>query len=456
MNRLQYRIVFNKQRGQLMAVAETALSHVKGGSAGESSGPAARAPASAETVPAAPRGPPSLLALAAAFAMGAVITLAPEALAQVKADPNAPKGQQPTVVNSANGTVQVNIQTPSAAGVSRNTYSQFDVDKRGVILNNARSDVSTQLGGFVQGNPWLAKGSARVILNEVNSSAPSQLKGYVEVAGQRAEVVIANPSGIQVDGAGFINASAAVLTTGTARFNADGSIAGYGVQGVDPRGRAGPGRVVDRLHGAACARRRDQRRDLGQGRPHPDRHAGDDGGRDRRRGRRIADADGRASALRAGQHRAGRHLRAAHHAGGHRGGSRRASGGPGRRRPADAARGRLAGQHRHRLRAGGRCQRHARVDGAVQRGRAQRRLAGIARLGRHPRAAADRRRRQRDRGRHELGRRYRGRRWRLVADRRAVGEAGRPAAGRGQARGAGADARPGRRAGAGRLDRAER
>ncbi|RZI56607.1 MAG: filamentous hemagglutinin N-terminal domain-containing protein, partial [Rubrivivax sp.] len=243
MNRLQYRIVFNKQRGQLMAVAETALSHVKGGSNGESAGPAARAPGSADVVPTVSRGPPTLLALAAAFAMGAAITLAPDALAQVKADANAPKHQQPTVVNSANGTVQVNIQTPSAAGVSRNTYSQFDVDKRGVILNNSRADVSTQIGGYVQANPWLAKGPARVILNEVNSSAPSQLKGYVEVAGQRAEVVIANPSGIQVDGAGFINASAAVLTTGTPRFNADGSIAGYGVQGglirVDGQGLDG-------------------------------------------------------------------------------------------------------------------------------------------------------------------------------------------------------------------------
>ncbi len=231
MNRLQYRIVFNKQRGQLMAVAETATSQVKGGSSGQSAGPSARRLASAASTPTPSRGPPTMLALAAALALGAMITLTPDVQAQVKADPNAPKNQQPTVVNSANGTVQVNIQTPSAAGVSRNTYSQFDVDSRGVILNNARSDASTQLGGFVQANPWLAKGSARVILNEVNSNAPSQLRGFVEVAGQRAEVVIANPSGIQVDGAGFINASAAVLTTGTPRFNADGSIGGYGVQG---------------------------------------------------------------------------------------------------------------------------------------------------------------------------------------------------------------------------------
>ena len=77
MNRLQYRIVFNKQRGQLMAVAETAVSQTKGGS-GESAAPARRALAAAEVVPAISRGPPALLALAAAFAMGAVITLAPE------------------------------------------------------------------------------------------------------------------------------------------------------------------------------------------------------------------------------------------------------------------------------------------------------------------------------------------------------------------------------------------
>jgi hypothetical protein len=48
--------------------------------------------------------------------------------------------------------------------------------------------VQTQLGGWVQSNGNLAGGAARVILNEVNSSNPSQLKGFVEVAGQRAEV----------------------------------------------------------------------------------------------------------------------------------------------------------------------------------------------------------------------------------------------------------------------------
>lgn len=152
------------------------------------------------------------------------------AAAQVVADPNAPGNQRPTVLETANGTPQINIQTPSAAGVSRNTYQRFDVDQQGAILNNSRGNTQSQLGGWVQGNPWLAGGTARVILNEINGANPSQLRGYVEVAGDRAQVVIANPAGIDCDGCGFINANRITLTTGTPTFNG-GALEGYRVQG---------------------------------------------------------------------------------------------------------------------------------------------------------------------------------------------------------------------------------
>ena len=147
--------------------------------------------------------------------LGLGLGLPLSANAQVVADPHAPGSQQPHISQTANGLPQVDIQTPSAAGVSRNVYRQFDVASPGVILNNSPRPVQTQLGGFVQGNPWLAGGSARVILNEVNSSDPSQLRGFVEVAGRRADVIIANPAGIVVDGGGFINASGVTLTTGS-------------------------------------------------------------------------------------------------------------------------------------------------------------------------------------------------------------------------------------------------
>ncbi|QLG88024.1 hemagglutinin repeat-containing protein [Chitinibacter bivalviorum] len=217
MNQSLYRIVFNQSRGLLMVVAENVTGQ------GKTSTQSAQAPQTRA------RLITRISALRFAFlaALGAVTLLMP-VQAAVQSDHQAPTSQQPTILKTANGVEQVNIQTPSAGGVSRNTYSQFDVDRGGVILNNSRKDVQTQQGGWVQGNPWLATGSARIILNEVRSSNPSSLKGYVEVAGQRAEVIIANPSGIQCDGCGFINASRATLTTGSAIFSGD-SLTGFRV-----------------------------------------------------------------------------------------------------------------------------------------------------------------------------------------------------------------------------------
>jgi filamentous hemagglutinin len=152
------------------------------------------------------------------------------ATAQIRADATAPVDQRPTILQTGNAIPLVNIQTPSAAGVSRNSYSQFDVDRNGAILNNSRTDAQTQLGGWVQGNPWLATGSARVILNEVNSSNPSHLNGWIEVAGKPAQVITANPAGITCDGCGFINTPQVTLATGTPVMS-QGNLDGYRIQG---------------------------------------------------------------------------------------------------------------------------------------------------------------------------------------------------------------------------------
>ncbi|MGO1003638.1 hemagglutinin repeat-containing protein [Lysobacter sp. CA196] len=209
MNRI-YRLVFNCALGIWQVASELVRSPSGGSTGGRTVAPGLR-----------------WMTCALWIALGFATTL--PALAQVVADPNAPGNQRPTVLQAPNGVPLVNIQTPSAAGVSRNTYSQFDVNREGAILNNSRSNVQTQLGGWVQGNPWLAGGDARVILNEVNSANPSHLNGYVEVAGPRAEVVVANPAGIQVDGGGFINTSRATLTTGAPMLNS-GNLDGYRVE----------------------------------------------------------------------------------------------------------------------------------------------------------------------------------------------------------------------------------
>jgi len=174
-----------------------------------------------------------LLALGLATIVASSVSISNSAYADatsIVADRNAAANQQATILKSSNGTTQVNIQAPSAAGVSRNVFSQFDVGTDGAIINNSRTNAQTQLAGWVEGNPYLARGEARVILNEVNSSDPSRLSGYTEIAGGRAELVIANPAGITCAGCGFINASRTTLTTGNALMD-QGKLTGFDVTG---------------------------------------------------------------------------------------------------------------------------------------------------------------------------------------------------------------------------------
>lgn len=208
MNRRLHRVVFNAARGMRVVVQETANSTGRGASKATS----------------------VMRGAFASAALGSLLAAAP-LHAQIAGAPNVPGNLRPTVLVAPNGVPLVNIQTPSAAGVSRNVYNQFNVGTNGAILNNSRGNVQSQLGGFVQGNPNLATGPARIILNEVNGGNPSQLRGYLEVAGQRAEVIIANPAGISVDGGGFINASRATLTTGTPQFSAIGGLDSFLVRG---------------------------------------------------------------------------------------------------------------------------------------------------------------------------------------------------------------------------------
>ncbi|MDV2456294.1 MULTISPECIES: two-partner secretion domain-containing protein [Acinetobacter] len=143
-------------------------------------------------------------------------------------------GDTNTQVRNANNGVQIiDIATANAAGISHNRYLNYNVDKTGQVLNNAAQSatqlsVMTELAGKIMTNANLNT-SAKVILNEVTGANRSALNGYIEVAGAKADVILANPYGITCSGCGFINTDRATLTTGTPKFSPDGNITGFNI-----------------------------------------------------------------------------------------------------------------------------------------------------------------------------------------------------------------------------------
>lgn len=118
----------------------------------------------------------------------------------------------------------VNIATPNKAGISHNTYKEFSVNTPGAVLNNATSAAKSQLAGQLSANTQLKGKPADLIINEVTGGSRSELKGKLEVAGAKANVMIANPNGITCDGCGFINAPGVTLTTGKPMLDKQGAL----------------------------------------------------------------------------------------------------------------------------------------------------------------------------------------------------------------------------------------
>ena len=139
------------------------------------------------------------------------------------ADDNANGKYKPIIDKAANGVDLVQIAEVNSNGVSRNLYSDFNIKSTGLILNNATKYTKTELGGYIDRNMFLAGKGARVILNEVTSSKASVLNGYLEVAGNKASVIIANANGISVNGLGFINTDNVIISTSSVTNWADGN-----------------------------------------------------------------------------------------------------------------------------------------------------------------------------------------------------------------------------------------
>lgn len=140
--------------------------------------------------------------------------------------------QKTSLETAPNGVPIVNITTPNAQGLSHNKFTNYNVEQKGLILNNSANVVQTQLAGFIAPNTNLSGSAAKTILNEVTGTNRSLLNGYTEVAGDQADVIIANPNGISINGGGFINTPKVTLSTGKPEL-LNGQVSGFNVNGGD-------------------------------------------------------------------------------------------------------------------------------------------------------------------------------------------------------------------------------
>ena len=113
MNKHLYRVLFNEKRGQLVAVSEitsTESGNSKGRESERTSSPALSSSSWKLSFT------QKLLVLA----LNVCVPMLVHATPNIAADKSAPHFQQPIIMESANGTPLINIQTPTAKGVSIN------------------------------------------------------------------------------------------------------------------------------------------------------------------------------------------------------------------------------------------------------------------------------------------------------------------------------------------------
>lgn len=119
-------------------------------------------------------------------------------------------------VEDFNGTAVINIVNPDANGISDNRFSKFSTEKGAVFNNQVNQNIlveSKVLGQKLKGNANL-KEAAKVIIAQVTGNDKSVIKGALEVLGQKADLMIVNPNGIDLNGSSLINVKDFTATTG--------------------------------------------------------------------------------------------------------------------------------------------------------------------------------------------------------------------------------------------------
>ena len=162
--------------------------------------------------------------------------------ANLVVDPNSAHNTKLDV--APNGVPIVNISTPNDKGISINEFSEYNIDEKGQVLNNADNYGRSHLAGIISANPNLAPNqAANLIILQVNGSNRSQIEGYLEaLSRQKVDVILSNENGLYINNGGTINIKNFTATTGRVNLK-DGDFVGIDVEKgnivIGPKGMDG-------------------------------------------------------------------------------------------------------------------------------------------------------------------------------------------------------------------------
>ncbi|AZH00153.1 two-partner secretion domain-containing protein [Proteus mirabilis] len=105
------------------------------------------------------------------------------------------KSKNTIVSRNGDGSETISINKANDIRLSVNYFEQFNVGKEGVNIDNSEA-------------------KAKVILSEVTSKKTSSLEGKISVLGQNADLIIANPNGIDCYGCQFSGSDKVMLISG--------------------------------------------------------------------------------------------------------------------------------------------------------------------------------------------------------------------------------------------------
>ena len=162
--------------------------------------------------------------------------------ANLVVDPNSAHNTKLDV--APNGVPVVNISTPNNKGISINEFSEYNIDEKGQVLNNADNYGRSHLAGIISANPNLAPNqAANLIILQVNGSNRSQIEGYLEaLSREKVDVILSNENGLYINNGGTINIKNFTATTGRVNLK-DGDFVGIDVEKgnivIGPKGMDG-------------------------------------------------------------------------------------------------------------------------------------------------------------------------------------------------------------------------